>query len=221
MRDDNTSDSTETPVAMEEWLALGLDGVRGIVADRKAYGNRPLGLCLAKRVGLITLVPRPCAGRQAWEAWGQRHGALPLWLEKPGRTRQEPPRHWHGASVVRPVDVEDANGRLAVAELRGLGVHSSQCAQQAARAYTAAQATEAERIAEPSQRRATRWVACATDAEAAIADDAGRGQGRRGRTPRLWRSHALHSRVVAVSAPAKRPRRGRPSKGEVPQGEVR
>ena len=43
MRDGNTSDSTETPVAIEECLALGRDGVRGIVADSKAYCKRPLG----------------------------------------------------------------------------------------------------------------------------------------------------------------------------------
>jgi Domain of unknown function (DUF4277) len=64
MRDGKTSESTETPVAIEECLALGLDGVRGIVADSKADCKRPLGLCLAKRVGRITLVPRPCAVRQ-------------------------------------------------------------------------------------------------------------------------------------------------------------
>jgi hypothetical protein len=37
LRDGNTSDSTETPVAIEECVALGLDGVHGIVADSKAY----------------------------------------------------------------------------------------------------------------------------------------------------------------------------------------
>ncbi len=36
MRDGNTSDSVETPVAMEACLALGLEGVHGIVADSKA-----------------------------------------------------------------------------------------------------------------------------------------------------------------------------------------
>ena len=36
LRDGNTSDSTETPVAIEECLALGLPGVLGIVADSKA-----------------------------------------------------------------------------------------------------------------------------------------------------------------------------------------
>jgi len=221
IRDGNTSDSTETPVAIEECLALGLDGVRGIVADSKAYCKRTLGLCLEKRVGLITLVPRTCAVRQELEVWGQQHGALPLLLEKPGRTRQEPPRHWHGASVVRPVEVEDADGRLAVEELRFLVVHSSQLAQQAASAYTAAQAKEAERIAEHIQRVEARWFACAADAEAAITDYEGRGQGRRGRKPRLWRYHALHYRVVAVSTPAKRTRRGRPPKAEAPQVEVR
>lgn len=64
VRDGNTSDSTETPVAIEECVALGLDGVRGIVADSKAYCKRTLGLCLERRVGLITLVPRTCAVRQ-------------------------------------------------------------------------------------------------------------------------------------------------------------
>jgi transposase len=36
MRDGNTSDSVETPVAIEECLALGLEGVRGLVAESKA-----------------------------------------------------------------------------------------------------------------------------------------------------------------------------------------
>jgi transposase len=126
VRDGNTSDSTETPVAIEEGVALGLDGVRGIVADRKAYGKRTLGLCLEQRLGLITLVPRTCAVRHELEVWGQQQGPLPLLLEKPGRTRHEPPRRWHGASVVRPVEVEYADGRLAVEALRFLVVHSSQ-----------------------------------------------------------------------------------------------
>ena len=71
IRDGNTSDSTETPVAIEECLALGLDGVRGIVADSKAYSKRTLGLCLERRVRLITLVQRTCAVRQELETWGQ------------------------------------------------------------------------------------------------------------------------------------------------------
>src|SRR5215510_10682351 len=144
VRDGNTSDSTETPVAIEECLALGLDGVRGIVADSKAYCKRTLGLCLEKRVGLITLVPRTCAVRQEVERWGQQHGPLPLLLEKPGRTRQEPPRRWHGQSVIRSVAVEYADGRLDEAELRFLVVHSSQLAHQGAVTYAAAQAINAE-----------------------------------------------------------------------------
>src|SRR5437879_6390163 len=220
VRDGNTSDSTETPVAIEECVALGLDGVRGIVADSKAYCKRTLGLCLEQRVGLITLVPRTCTVRQEVEVWGQQHGALPLLLEKPGRTRQEPPRRWHGQSVVRRVPVEYADGRLDVAEIRFLIVHSSQLAHQTAVASAAAQAKEAERIAEHVQHVEARWFACATDAEEAIADYEGRGQGRRGRTPHPWRYHALHYRVEAVSVPKKRTRRGRPSKTEAPQVEV-
>jgi transposase len=221
VRDGNTSDSTETPVAIEEWMALGLDGVRGIVADSKAYCKRTLGLCLEKRLGLITLVPRTCAVRQELETWGQQQDALPLWLEKPGRTRQESPRHWHGRSVTRPVEVEYADGRLAVEALRFLVVHSSQLAQQATGAYITAQAKEAERVAEHSQRVEARWFACAADAEAAIAEYEGRGQGRRGRKPRPWRYHGLHYRVEAVNGPKKRTRRGRPPKAEAPQVEGR
>jgi transposase len=54
MRDGNHSDSVETPLAIEECLALGLDGVRGIVADSKAYSRRTLGLCLEQGIGLVT-----------------------------------------------------------------------------------------------------------------------------------------------------------------------
>jgi transposase len=54
VRDGNRSDSVETPVAIEECLALGLEGMRGIVADSKAYSRRTLGLCLEHKVDLIT-----------------------------------------------------------------------------------------------------------------------------------------------------------------------
>src|SRR5215468_2051451 len=221
VRDGNTSDSTETPIAIEECVALGLDGMRGIVADSKAYCKRTLGLCLEQRVGLITLVPRTCAVRQEVEAWGQQHGALPLLLEKPGRTRQAPPRRWHGQSVVRRVPVEYADGRLDVTESRFLVVHSSQLAHQAAVAYAAAQAKEAERVAAHVQHVEAQWFACAADAEAAIAEYEGRGQGRRGRKPRPWRYHALHYRVEAVTQRQKRTQRGRPPKTELPQDTVR
>jgi len=221
VRDGNTSDSTETPIAIEECVALGLDGVRGIVADSKAYCKRTLGLCLEQGVGLITLVPRTCAVREEVEIWGQQHGALPLLLEKPGRTRQEPPRRWHGQSVVRRVPVEYADGRLDVAEIRFLVVHSSQLAHQAAVAYAAAQAKEAERVTEHVKHVEAQWFACAADAEAAIAEYEGRGQGRRGRKPRPWRYHRLHYRVEEVRIPKKRTRRGRPPKVEALQVEVR
>src|SRR5262247_262207 len=130
LRDGNRSDSTETPVAIEECLALGLEGVRGLVADSKAYSRRTLGLCLEKRVGLITLVPRTCAVRQELEAWGQQQPVLPLLVEKPGRTKDEACRRWQGQSVLRRVEVEYSDGRVTQEELRFLVVHSSQLAQQ-------------------------------------------------------------------------------------------
>jgi hypothetical protein len=123
---------------MEEGWARGRDGVRGLVAARQAYGQRPLGWCLEPRVGRLPLGPRPWAVRQAWETWGQPHGALPVWLETPGRTRQEPPRRWEGQRVVRRVPVEYAAGRREGGARRGLVGHSRQWAPQAAGAHATA-----------------------------------------------------------------------------------
>ena len=220
MRDGKTSESTETPGALEACLALGLDGVLGIVAESKASRKRTLGWCLEQQRGLVTLVPRPGAVRQGLEAWGQQQAALPLWLEKPGRTRQEPPRRWHGQSAVRGVEVAYREGRVALEAIRFVGVHSSPLAHQQVKAFANAQAQAAERVAEPVRRVAARRCACGAEAEAASADDAGRGQGRRGRRPRPWHSHALHYRAEGFSHRQTRTRRGRPRKTEVPQEAV-
>jgi hypothetical protein len=42
-------------------------------------------------------------------------------------------------------------------------------------------------VADHIKRGQAQWLACRTDAEAAIAASEGRGQGRRGRRPRPWR----------------------------------
>ena len=216
MRDGNTSDSVETPVAIEECLALGLEGVRGIVADSKAYSRRTLGLCLERGLGLVTLVPRTCAVRQELEAWGQQQPALPLLVEKPGRTKDEACRQWHGQSVIRPVEVEYSDGRVRQEALRFLVVHSSQLAQQQTQAYTAAQEKEAEAVTAHVKQVQARWFACEADAAAAIAEYEGRGLGRRGRRPRPWRYHAVRYRVVAETRRTRRARRGRPAKTDSP-----
>ena len=219
LRDGNRSDSVETPLAIEECLALGLDGVRGIVADSKAYSRRTLGLCLEQGIGLVTLVPRTCAVRQALEAWGRQQPALPLLVEKPGRTQHEAPRRWHGQSVLRQVEVEYSEGRIAHETLRFVVVHSSQLAQQQTQAYTAAQAKEAAAVVAHIKHVQARWFACAADAAAAIAEYEHRGQGRRGRRPQAWRYHAVHYRVVADTRRTRRARRGRPAKTDPPPTE--
>jgi hypothetical protein len=142
VRDGNRSARVETPVAIAECLALGLDGVRGIVADSKASSRWTLGLCLARQIGLVTLVPRTCAVRQDLEAWGCQQPALPLLVEKPGRTQDEAPRRWHGHSVLRRVEVEDSEGRVALEAWRCVVVHSSPLAQQQTHTYTNAQAKQ-------------------------------------------------------------------------------
>jgi transposase len=219
LRDGNRSDSVETPLAIAECLALGLDGVRGIVADSKAYSRRTLGLCLEQGIGLVTLVPRTCAVRQALEAWGQQQPALPLLVEKPGRTKAEAPRRWHGQSVMRQVEVEYSDGRVAAEALRFVVVHSSQLAQQQAQSYAAAQARETEAVAAHVRQVHARWFACRPDAEAAIAEYAGQGQGRRGRRPRPWRYHTVRYGIRAETRHTRRARRGRPAKTDPPPTE--
>jgi transposase len=219
LRDGNRSESVETPLAIEECLALGLDGVRGIVADSKAYSRRTLGLCLEHGLGLVPLVPRTCAIRQELEAWGGQHPALPLLVEKPGRTKDEEPRRWHGHSVLRRVEVEDSEGRVAQEEMRFIVVHSSQLAQQHAQTYASAQEKEAEAIADHVRQVQAQWFACRPDAEAAIAAYEGQGPGRRGRQPRPWRYHTLRYGIVAASRRMRRTRRGRPAKTDLPPTE--
>src|SRR5262249_50783212 len=88
---------------------------------------------------LVTLVPRTCTVRQELEAWGREQPALPLVLEKPGRTRDEPPRCWHGQSVMRRVEVEYSDGRVTAEALRFVVVHSSKLAQQQNKTYAVTQ----------------------------------------------------------------------------------
>ena len=219
LRDGNCSDSVETPRAIEECLALGLDGVRGIVADSKAYSRRTLGLCLEHGIGLVTLVPRTCAIRQELEAWGCQHPPLPLLAEKPGRTRDEAPRRWRGQSVRRQVEVEYSDGRVAQEAVRFIVVHSSQLAQQQTQTYAAAQGKEAEAVTDHVRQGHARWFACLPDAEAAIAEYEDRAPERRGRRAHPWRYHTLRYHPVAATRRTRRARRGRPVKTDPPATE--
>jgi transposase len=220
VRDGNTSDSVETPCAIEECLSLGLEGVQGIVGDSKAYSRRTLGLCLEKGIGLVTLVPRTCTIRPELEAWGQQQSALPLLVEKPGRTKDEEPRRWHGQSVLRQVEVEYSEGRVAQEEVRFVVVHSSQLAQQHTQSYAAAQEKEAAAVADHVQHVQARWFACEADAVAAIAEYEGQEPGRRGRRPRPWRYHTIRYSLVAETRRTRRARRGRPAKMDPPATEA-
>ena len=150
--------------------------------------------------------------RQELEAWGQQQSALPLLVEKQGRTKVEAPRRWHGQSVMRQVEVEYSEKRVVQKEVRFVVVHSSQLAQQHAQSYAAAQAKEAEAVTAHGRQVHARWCACQPDAEAAIAEYEGRGQGRRGRRSRPWRYHTVRYGLVAENRRTRRARRGRPAK---------
>ena len=216
VRDGTRSDSVETPLAFEECLALGLDGVRGMVAESQAYRRRPLGVWLENKIKMVTVVPRTCALRQELEAWGRAQPALPLLLETPGRTQDEPPRYWHGQSVIRQVEVEYSDGRVAQEALRFVVVPSSPLAQQQAQTYASGQAKDAEAVSNHVKQGQAQWFACLPEAPAAMAGFEGRGQGRRGRSPRPWRYHAVHSRIMAATRRTRRARRGRPAKTDPP-----
>jgi len=220
VRDGNRSDSVETPLAIEECLALALEGMRGIVADSKAYSRRTLGVCFERQVHLVTLVPRTCAVRQELEAWGQQQSALPLLVEKPGRTKDEAPRRWHGQSVIRQVEVEYSDGRVVAEALRFVVVHSSQLAHQQTQTYASGQEKEAEAVADHVTQVQARWFACLPDAEAAMAEYEGQRPGRRGRGPRPWRYHTVRYRIVADTHRVRRARRGRPAKLDPPPMEA-
>ena len=217
--DGNTSDSVDVRHAIQDSLALGLDGVQGIVADSKAYSQRTLGLCVEQQVGLVTLVPRTCAIRQEVEAWGQQQRSLPLLLEKPGRRRQDTPRRWYGRSVTRQVEVEYADGRVGLEPIRFVAGYSHQLAQQHAQASITAQTQAAEEVAQHITQVEGRRFACETDAEAAVAEYEGSGQGRRGRRPCPWHSHTVHYQVQTEGRRKKRTHRGRPAKTEQPEDE--
>jgi hypothetical protein len=208
-------------VAIEECLALGLPGVLGIGAESQAYSQRTLGLCLEKKSGLVTRVPRTCTLRQELEVWGRQQAPWPVLLEKPGHTAQEAPRRWRGQSVLRRVDVEDADGHSSQEALRFVVVHSRALAQQAPKAAATAHAKEADQGAAHSKHVTAQQSAWAADAEAASAVYEGHAPGRRGRRPRLWRSHTLRSRVEAFRQRQRRSGRGRPAKAEQPQMEQR
>ena len=139
----------------------------------------------------MPLVPRPCVVRQELAAWRQQQPALPLFMAKPGQAKDEACRQWHGQSVIRPVEVEDSDGRVTQEVQRCLVVHASHLAQQQTQASTAAQAKEAEAVTAHVKQGQAQWFACEADAAAAIAATEGRGLGRRGRRPRPWRSHAV------------------------------
>jgi hypothetical protein len=187
VREGKTSDRVETPLAIAEDRSLGLEGVQGLVAESTAARRRPWGLCLEQGRGWVPLVPRPCAVRQALEQWGPQPPALPLVGETPGRTKDDMGRQGQGQSVVRQVEVESSDGRGASEALRFVGGHSSHLAQPQAQSSAAAQAQAPDAGADHVRQGHARWCAGQPDAEAAIAEDEGRGQGRRGRRPRPWR----------------------------------
>jgi hypothetical protein len=154
--------------------------------------------------------------REALDAWAQPPLALPLCVEHPGRTTAEAPRRWPGPRVRRQVEVDDSDGRVAAAALRCVVVPSRPLAPPQAQSSAAAQARATEAVAAQVRQVHARWVAGRPEAEAAIAEDAGRGPGRRGRRPRPWRDHTVRDGILTEPRHTRRARRGRPVQTDPP-----
>ena len=156
VRDGNRSDSVETPWRLKNVWPWAWRGVRGIVADSKAYSRRTGGCVSSTRSissrssahlcrppwPLRSLGPTAtCVPPLAREAWADRKveaaTALVIGLK---RTPQ--------------VEVEYVDGRIVQEALRFVVVHSSQLAQQQSQAYAAAQAKEARSRGRPRAVRA-------------------------------------------------------------------
>jgi hypothetical protein len=217
LHDGNCSDTIDVPQAIEQSAALGLDGLRGLVADSKAYTPRTLGLCRETGMGLVTLVPRTCAIRQEVERWGQQQTSLPRLLEKAGKRRSDAPRRWYGCSVTRQVEVEDGQGQVTLASMRFVAVYSTQLAQYHAEAYATQQQKEAKSLATHIAQVESRPVACQADAEGAIAAYEGRAPGRRGRPATPWRYHQVGYEVQSPLQCQKAPSEAGPAKGRLPK----
>ena len=92
---------------------------------------------------------------------------------------------------------EYRDGRVAPETLRFVVVHASPPAQQQTQPYASAPAKEAEALADHGTWVQAQWLACVPDAEAAIAEYAGRGQGRI--AAQAWGRVTCH--VLPVSVP--------------------
>ena len=174
------------PGARAACLAVGVEGVRGLVAARQAARRRPLG------------------GWRAPPPW-------PLWVAPPGRRQPEAPRRWQGQRVRRPGEGEDSAGREACATRRVVVGPARPRAPPPTQASTAAQAPAAAARPAPRQPVPAQWGAGAAEAAAARTEEAGRGPGQRGRRPRPGRSPAVRTRVVVETRRPRRARRRRPA----------
>ena len=114
------------------------------------------------------------------------------------------------------MEVAASEGRVTQEDLRFLGVHASQLAQQHTQTYANAPAQAAEALPAHVPRGHARGFACEAAAEAAIAEYEQQEPGRRGRRPHPWRSPAVRYRVIAAPRRMRRPQRGRPAKTAPP-----
>jgi transposase len=116
--------------------------------------------------------------------------------------------------------VEYDDGRIELAPVRFVAVYAAQLAQQHEHAYGKAQVREAEAFADHVAQVQRRRFACEADAEAAIAEDEGRGVGKRGRPSCGWRYHEVGSGVETQWQRTKQTQRGRPRKDETVEHEL-
>ena len=200
-------DRPAPPGALEACVALGLDGVRGIGADRQASGKRPLGVGLAQR-GAPPVGAADVCGTPGGRGVGPAARALPLRARTPWPAPAGAPALLAWATC-RPSRARGGRGR---ASRRG----SEPVAGRPREPVSPASGPGVCRRPSPSGRACRR--APPARGRPLVCLSRRRGQGRRGRPPRPWRSQGLHAHGDAVSPPTKRPRRGPPGGGPLSPG---
>ena len=139
-----------------------LEGVRGIVADSKAYSRRTLGLCLEHEIGLSHVsAAHVCdpAGTRGLGAAATRLAPVG------GETRADEGTRRRAAGMGK---ASSARSRSSIATdgslWRRCGLSSSirvNWRSSKPQTYAVAQAKEAEAVAEHVKRVHARWFACA------------------------------------------------------------
>lgn len=212
MLDGNTSDvvaNRSHVAALAERLPD--PGQVTLIADCKLVDAETVGQVLDAGMHFVSLLPdtydlRRKAIQGTWEADPDVE-TWPLLLERPGKTKADPPDQWRGWSAEHPFLVQrrDAHGAFyqEALLLRALVVHSTSAARRFEESLQPRLEAEQETITRAEAKIGRQPFRCAEDARKAAEKQAA-----------SLRFHKAEITVHTVKRPLKRGRAGRPRKDE-------